>query len=140
MPYPRHDLTTATVIDMRMSIRLCVDPARVATASSSVDLRKSTGMARRRAGFGRVRTLSEPGGEETVGAAEPPVVAPSAVQPVAGSGRDAQRQLKSLARAPGILATISRACWATLCSHRTSYLVATVWVTEVKSRRPPEMA
>ena len=29
-----------------------------------------------------------------------------------------------------------RACPATLCSQSTSYFVATVWVTEVKSRWP----
>ena len=40
------------------------------------------------------------------------------------------------ARAPGICCNISRARAATLCSHSTSYLVATVWVTEVKSRLP----
>ena len=40
---------------------------------------------------------------------------------------------KAAARAPGMPCSISRACIATLCSQSTSYLVATVWVIEVKS-------
>ncbi len=40
------------------------------------------------------------------------------------------------AQAPGILDTSPLASTATLCSAKSSYLVATVWLTEVKSRLP----
>ena len=50
--------------------------------------------------------------------------------------RDAQARTGS-GRAPGSFASSSRACAAAdLCSTSTSYLVATTWVIEEKSRWP----
>ena len=56
------------------------------------------------------------------------------------TARAEQDYSNALARAPGICESISRAWAATLCSQSTSYFVATVWVTEVKSRLPRVIA
>lgn len=47
---------------------------------------------------------------------------------------------KARARSPGFSSNRVRASSRTLCSTKTSYRVATVCVTEVKSRRPPVRA
>src|SRR5699024_3213669 len=52
-------------------------------------------------------------------------------------GQSVGGPLNIAARAPGMVVSSSRACCTYLCSHSSSYWVATVWVTEVKSRRPP---
>lgn len=45
-------------------------------------------------------------------------------------------QAKGSGKPPGSSVSRSRACAATLCATRTSYLVATTDATEEKSRRP----